>query len=106
MRSGDDLRAVCTIVRDTMFEAHRGAIPSEGGRAVLVFGNDGYSTPKTQRAIQIVRARLARDGYRLGDPVADAQGYTWVMEADVPDRTTGYLTAANTLYLIEQIDVA
>jgi hypothetical protein len=82
MRSKEELLQSCEMINETMGEAHRGAIPSEGGRAVLLFGNDGWSEEQTKKIVGLVRETFQSAGWRLGDVVSDQEDYTWVFEAE------------------------
>jgi hypothetical protein len=87
MLTREELEALAAVVGGgELFEAHRGAVRLTGGRSILAFVNDAYSTdPASPASVTAARNRLSGDGYILG-PVTPLppEDYTAVFEVVCP----------------------
>jgi hypothetical protein len=79
------LAPIAKWVHNTVFQAHRGAIPLDAKR-LLLFGNDGLTDPKVVRELELVFAWLREYKYELqGMATHTGDGCpTWVLLVESP----------------------
>jgi hypothetical protein len=83
--ANQDWAGLADWVRENLFEARRGVLRRAG--RLVVFGNDGHSTPAVRREVELVRGWLEARGYAVEGPDTDAAGCTWAMVAVPPAGT-------------------
>jgi hypothetical protein len=78
---------IAATIKETLFEAHRGAIPTPFHGILAAFGNDGYTQDERTRAeVERVRELLKAEGIEeLGFGVDAEESYTWVLLAKTDD---------------------